>query len=140
MRVGIAHHVAEGLALFLIHKVDDLVGEPVGGETLFIGTHQPVIGPALFVAGGNTRASIRILKLLPVATVEHEPVIFPTEFTLGPPLRLAIAIQMPFAGVTGGVPLAAQDLGKGDDVITQLDVVVGYRRMLRILTTHERTA
>ena len=60
----------------------------------------------------------------------------PATLTLG----LAIAIQMPFTGITGGVTLAAQHLGEGDDVITQFDVVVGYWGMLRVLATHERTS
>ncbi len=139
VRIGIAHHITEGLALFLVHKVDDLVGEPVSSETLFICAFQAVVRSAI-LRGSYTRPIGPIREHLPVAAVKHEPVIFPTEFTLGAPLRLAITIQMPFASVTSGVTLAAQHLGKGNDVITQLDVVIGHRRVLRVFAAHERTA
>ena len=128
MGIGKTDHVAEWLFLVRLDERDRLVGEEVGGEGFLVGG----LGRPVVLAADRHRAFGRVLKLFPMAAVEHVGVVLEAELPFGSPAGLGAAIEMPFAGIAGGIALEAEDFGKGDDHVGERLVVADRPGVLRI--------
>ena len=117
VRIGDADHVTERLVTVGVDKVDSFPRQKIRREAFFIGSVNIIAGLSFLISSGHVRTVRGILKFFPVPSVEHIAIVAKTEFPCGTPLRFARTVQMPLAGITGGVALAPQDFRESYDVV-----------------------
>ena len=69
-----------------------------------------------WVARLHRRARRGVFELLPVAAIEHVAIVLEAEFSGRRPARPGGAVQVPLAGIAGGVTVPTQHLGECHDV------------------------
>ena len=137
MGIGETHVPTERRRGVAADEIDRAVGEEIGGERLGVGAVERVGGDALRVHGADARTFFIFDQFFVVAAVEHVAVFLPAEFARGRETGARVAIEVPLARVAGRVAGATEDLGVGDQVVAQREIVLDRTGVLRVAAGEE---